>query len=633
MLVEKIWTGRRLAEFAVITMGQSPPGNTVVSAAGVPQGLPLLNGPTEFGPHHPTPVQSTTTIHKRAYPGDVLLCVRGSTGRMNWADQEYAIGRGIAAIRHRANEALQPFVRAVIEFGLPGLLAEATGSVFSNVSSSQLGALPYPNLAETEQLAIAHILGTLDDKMELNRGMNETLESMARGLFQSWFVDFDPVHAKAALKHHAANPIPRRGDSTRATEATPSDHSPLEEESARQGRQPAGEPEGGIRRRYSARTLQRAQTLRDNRTDAEGLLWQYLRNKQLGGYKFRRQQPMGPYIADFACLPEKLLVELDGGQHAARQAHDGRRDAFLREKGYRILRFWNNEVFDNCFGVLERVYAALTDPPPQQPVSGGLAVAASAQEGTHWTVERARAYLDGMEPEIAALFPDRFVSSESGRMIPEGWAVSLLGDGIEILSGGTPKTSVADYWDGDIPWYTARDAPAPSDVFVLDTERKITETGVAHSAAKLLPTGTTIITARGTVGRLACLGSPMSMNQTCYGIRGVQGYPDFFTYLRIRTAVDDLQRRTHGTIFDTITRQSFSLIDTVIPPSRVAEAFEIVIEPTMRRILSNLKESRALASMRDTLLPELVSGRIRIPEPEQPGSSGRRGGRASRRSV
>ena len=520
MLVEKIWTGRRLAEFAVITMGQSPPGNTVVSAAGVPQGLPLLNGPTEFGPHHPTPVQSTTTIPKRAYPGDVLLCVRGSTGRMNWADQEYAIGRGIAAIRHRANEALQPFVRAVIEFGLPGLLAEATGSVFSNVSSSQLGALPYPNLAETEQLAIAHILGTLDDKMELNRGMNETLESMARALFQSWFVDFDPVHAKAALKHHAANPIPRRGDSTRATKATPSGHSPLE-----------GEPVGGIRRRY------------------------------------------------------------------------------------------------------ERVYAALTDPLPQQPVSGGLAVAAPAQEAHDWTVERARAYLDGMEPEIAALFPDRFVSSESGRMIPEGWAVSLLGDGIEILSGGTPKTSVADYWDGDIPWYTARDAPAPSDVFVLDTERKITETGVAHSAAKLLPTGTTIITARGTVGRLACLGRPMSMNQTCYGIRGVQGYPDFFTYLRIRTAVDDLQRCTHGTIFDTITRQSFSLIDTVIPPSRVAEAFEIVIEPTMRRILSNLKESCALASMRDTLLPEIVSGRMRIPELEQPGSSGRRGGRASRRSV
>ena len=115
---------------------------------------------------------------------------------MNWADQEYAIGRGIAAIRHRTDEAFQPFVRAVIEFRLPDLLAQATGSIFPNVSSSQLGTLPYPNFPETEQRAIAHVLGTLDDKIELNRRMNETLESMARALFKSWFVDFDPVRAK-----------------------------------------------------------------------------------------------------------------------------------------------------------------------------------------------------------------------------------------------------------------------------------------------------------------------------------------------------------------------------------------------------------------------------------------------------
>ena len=97
----------------------------------------------------------------------------------------------------------------------------------------------------SEQRAIAHILGTLDDKIELNRRMNETLESMSRALFKSWFVDFDPVHAKAALKHHVANRIPRQGDSTRSTKAAPSDHSPLEGESTRQGRQPAVEPVGG----------------------------------------------------------------------------------------------------------------------------------------------------------------------------------------------------------------------------------------------------------------------------------------------------------------------------------------------------------------------------------------------------
>ena len=182
-----------LADFVNITMGQSPPGNTVLSMGGIP----LLNGPTEFGPHHPTPTQFTTSPRKYAHIGDILFCVRGSTtGRMNWADQEYAIGRGIAAIRHRWAPKLQPFVRAVIEFELPGLLAQATGSTFPNVSAAQLAAIPYPNLSGTEQRAIAHILGTLDDKIELNRRMNETLEEMARALFKSWFVDFDPVRAK-----------------------------------------------------------------------------------------------------------------------------------------------------------------------------------------------------------------------------------------------------------------------------------------------------------------------------------------------------------------------------------------------------------------------------------------------------
>ena len=185
--------GETLANFVDITMGQSPPGNTVFSIGGVP----LLNGPTEFGPHHPTPKQFTTSPRKYAHPGDILFCVRGSTtGRMNWANQEYAIGRGIAAIRHRQESALQPFVRAVIECELVELLAQATGSTFPNVSTSQLAEIPYPDLDIDEQRAIAHILGTLDDKIELNRRMNETLEEMARALFKSWFVDFDPVRAK-----------------------------------------------------------------------------------------------------------------------------------------------------------------------------------------------------------------------------------------------------------------------------------------------------------------------------------------------------------------------------------------------------------------------------------------------------
>ena len=226
-----------------------------------------------------------------------------------------------------------------------------------------------------------------------------------------------------------------------------------------------------------------------------------------------------------------------------------------------------------------------------------------------------RAKLAGREPylppDVWALFPDRLVDSELGE-IPEGWEVGTLSDSIKLLSGGTPRTSVASYWGGDIPWYTAKDAPYPGDVFVLNTERTVTQAGVENSATKILPAGTTLITARGTVGRLACLGVPMAMNQTCYGIRGAPGYSEFFTYWNVRTAVDELQVRTHGTIFDTITRETFKIVEAVLVPANLAEAFESAVGPLMRRILLNLHESRSLIAQRDALLPKLVSGEVRV---------------------
>ena len=409
----------QLSVHAEIVMGQSPPGN---KSNNIGEGIPLLNGPTEFGSHHPEPTQYTTDVRKAACPGDLLFCVRGSTtGRMNWADQDYAIGRGIAAIRHKRGRQYQPFVRAVIEYSLPSLLKQATGSTFPNVSARQLAGVSWPPLELPEQRAIAHVLGTLDDKIELNRRMNETLEAMARALFKSWFVDFDPVRAK-----------------------------------------------------------------------------------------------------------------MEG------------RDT-------------------------------------------------------------------GLPQDIADLFPDRLVDSEMGE-IPEGWAVGHLADAIELLSGGTPRTTVAEYWNGGIPWYTPRDAPNQSDMFVLDTQRTITQVGVDNSATKVLPSRTTVISARGTVGRLACLGRAMAMNQTCYGIRGAGGYSDFFVYWLVRNAVEDLRSRTHGTVFDTITRQTFTFIDWQLPPRDVAGAFEAAVKATMERVLSNLHESRILAALRDTLLPKLISGEIRVPD-------------------
>ncbi len=87
-----------------------------------------------------------------------------------------------------------------------------------------------------------------------------------------------------------------------------------------------------------------ARRLRKHPTDAERLLWRHLRLRQLGGYKFRRQQPLGPYIVDFVCLAKRLIVEVDGGQHAEQAEEDAQRTAWLEAQGFRVLRFWNTEV-------------------------------------------------------------------------------------------------------------------------------------------------------------------------------------------------------------------------------------------------------------------------------------------------
>ncbi|MBN8806972.1 MAG: endonuclease domain-containing protein [Sphingomonas sp.] len=103
--------------------------------------------------------------------------------------------------------------------------------------------------------------------------------------------------------------------------------------------------------------------MRRDPTDAEKRLWKHLRGAQLAAAKFRRQQPIGPYVVDFVCQAHRLIVEADGSQHAGSE-HDARRDGFLESKGYRVLRFWNNDILTNMAGVSETIRVALQTPHP-----------------------------------------------------------------------------------------------------------------------------------------------------------------------------------------------------------------------------------------------------------------------------
>jgi type I restriction enzyme S subunit len=272
-----------------------------------------------------------------------------------------------------------------------------------------------------EQEAIAAVLGTLDDKIELNRRMNTTLEAMARALFQSWFVDFDPVRAKL------------------------------------DGRQPAG-----------------------------------------------------------------------------------------------------------------------------------------------------------LDPATAALFPNEFEDSDLGP-IPKGWEVGSILLQAKLLSGGTPKTDIAEYWNGDVLWASAKDVSQCGEAFLITTEKKITQLGVDNSATQMIPQFATVIVARGaTTGRLAMFGEQIAMNQTCYALESKLGAP-LTLYCQTRDFIDRMVHAAHGSVFNTITTRTFESISVFLPPADVLLAFNKQVAPLFRLLRANLYQSRTLALIRDSLLPKLLDGQLRIP--------------------
>ena len=113
-----------------------------------------------------------------------------------------------------------------------------------------------------------------------------------------------------------------------------------------------------------------ARELRKNLTDAEQRLWSHLRHRQIGHCRFRRQAPIGPYIVDFVCFEKRLIVELDGSQHAVQVEADVRRTNWFNAQGFRVIRFWNHQVFEDREGVLEAICMALDPPPQPSPTRG-----------------------------------------------------------------------------------------------------------------------------------------------------------------------------------------------------------------------------------------------------------------------
>lgn len=232
-----------------------------------------------------------------------------------------------------------------------------------------------------------------------------------------------------------------------------------------------------------------------------------------------------------------------------------------------------------------------------------------------------RAKLDGRQPaglnEAAAeLFPASFQSSSLGD-IPVGWKVGSVLWQADLLSGGTPKTENPAYWNGDVPWASAKDVSQCGEAFLIATERAITKLGVKESSTKIIPALSTVVVARGaTTGRLAMLGEAMAMNQTCYGLRSKIGAP-FSLYCQTKNFIDRLVQGCHGSIFDTITTSTFEATEVLLPPDDVLLDFNSQVSSIFHQVHANLHQSNILAALRDTLLPKLLSGELSVKSAER----------------
>lgn len=200
-----------LGEVAELLMGNSPPGDTYNENG---NGLPLINGPAEYGPQHPIPVKWTTAANRICKPGDVLVCVRGNTtGRMNIADQAYCIGRGVAAIRGRESICETGFLEFVLVRLAAEILGTAAGggSTFPNINKPQLAALQVPLPPLAEQRAIAHVLRAVQRAKEAAEAVVASARQLKRSLLRHLFT-YGPVPVAEAdrvpLKETEIGPIP-----------------------------------------------------------------------------------------------------------------------------------------------------------------------------------------------------------------------------------------------------------------------------------------------------------------------------------------------------------------------------------------------------------------------------------------
>jgi type I restriction enzyme S subunit len=219
----------------------------------------------------------------------------------------------------------------------------------------------------------------------------------------------------------------------------------------------------------------------------------------------------------------------------------------------------------------------------------------------------------GLPQSLATLFPDSFEDSVLGE-IPKGWEVKAIGDLTDVVGGTTPSTKESAYWEsGTHAWATPKDLSGLSVPVLLSTERRITDAGLSQIGSGLLSKGTVLLSSRAPIGYLAVAEIPVAINQGFIAMTPKVGTSNIFLLLWASVAHEEIVSRANGSTFLEISKANFRPIPVVTPPSAVMEAFEEQARNLYQRIVAAERNSRTLAALRDTLLPKLISGELRVP--------------------
>lgn len=344
----------------------------------------------------------------------------------------------------------------------------ASGSAVPIMNKSTFSQLPINLPPLPEQKAIAHILGTLDEKIELNRQMNQTLEAMAQALFKSWFVDFDPVIDNA--------------------------------------------------------------------------------------------------LAQGNDIPEELQARA--------------------EKRRRVIA---GDVIAN-------------------PDEGGMKQSPSALKPLLHT-----------NPSLASQFPSSFVFNKTlGKWIPEGWEVKRIEDIATVVGGGTPSTKFEEYFtDNGIPWLSPKDLSGYKWKYIGKGATDITEQGLKNSGAKLMPAGSVLFSSRAPIGYMAIAENEICTNQGFKSLVPDKGVPTEYLYQLLKSNADKIEAVATGSTFKEVSGSALKGIEVLVPSSKLLVEFSEKLKPPSERQLTIQKETETLTQLRDRLLPELISGRVRVKVKEE----------------